>query len=301
MHTSTGPKVSVVIAAYNCASWINQTVNDVLGQTFSDFELIVVDDGSTDNTGDVLKQIGDPRFKYVHQQNWGGPAKPRNTGLAIARGEYISFLDHDDRWYPERLQKVVTCFESDPSIDVVCHDQKVVCQQEIIAVNHYGPKSAPKDLYLEMLLKKNFLATSATTLKTTIAREFQGFNERRDLITSEDCDLWLRIAKSGHKFHFLHDVLGEYTLNSSNMTSNLDRHFNARKALYAEHIQRYPEELSRYTATLAGLNEYAYARTLQSRRAFKEANVHYWSALKNGYCSIKLLAGMASSLLRIRL
>ncbi|MHC4160347.1 MAG: glycosyltransferase family 2 protein, partial [Planctomycetota bacterium] len=94
--------ISVVIPAFNAGQFIRRTVDSILAQTYSDYEIIVVDDGSTDNTADVVRSYG-PKVRYIYQQNAGdGPA--RNTGITAAEGDWIAFLDHDDEWLPKKLQ-----------------------------------------------------------------------------------------------------------------------------------------------------------------------------------------------------
>ena len=97
------PKVSVVIPTYNSSQFIVETLESVFAQTYKDYEIIVVDDGSTDNTKEVLQPYTS-RIKYIYKEN-GGPASARNVGIKSAQGEYIAFLDSDDRWLPEKLEK----------------------------------------------------------------------------------------------------------------------------------------------------------------------------------------------------
>jgi glycosyltransferase involved in cell wall biosynthesis len=106
--------ISVVIPAYNAGRFIKRTIDSVLAQTFTDYELIVVDDGSTDNTGEIVKGYG-PKVRYIYQKNAGdGPA--RNAGIAAAIGEWIAFLDHDDEWLPEKLAVQTELLEKNPTL-----------------------------------------------------------------------------------------------------------------------------------------------------------------------------------------
>lgn len=100
MHST--PFFSVVIPTYNRVGILNRSIDSVLGQAFSDFELIIIDNGSTDHTGEWLKQnYSDPRIRYHYQQGTGSPAGPRNTGIRLAKGQWICFLDSDDLWRPQ--------------------------------------------------------------------------------------------------------------------------------------------------------------------------------------------------------
>ena len=107
------PKVSIIIPTYNRAKLLSRAIKSVLDQTFKDFELIIVDDGSTDNTKGVVEEFQkkDSRIKYIWQENSGAPAKPKNTGIRQARGEYVAFLDDDDEWFPKKLEKQIELFE----------------------------------------------------------------------------------------------------------------------------------------------------------------------------------------------
>ena len=103
--------VSVIIPTYNRAKLLKRAIESVLNQTFQDFELIVVDDGSTDDTKEIVKSFNNQKIIYIYQENFGGAALPKNVGIKMAQGKYIAILDSDDEWLPEKLQKQVTLFE----------------------------------------------------------------------------------------------------------------------------------------------------------------------------------------------
>ena len=109
------PKVSVVIPTYNRQRLVQDTIDSVLRQTFGDLELIVIDDGSTDDTRRVLQDRYGTRIRYVYQENQGESAA-RNHGIALAGGEYVAFVDSDDLWHPQKLERQVEVFEADPGI-----------------------------------------------------------------------------------------------------------------------------------------------------------------------------------------
>ncbi len=116
------PKLSVIIPTYNGEKFIGRAIESVLNQTFKNFELIIVDDGSTDNTKEIVMeyQKKDERIKYLWEENSGGPAKPYNLALKQCGGEYIAFLDHDDMWLPEKLEKQIDFIEKEKIVGGNC-------------------------------------------------------------------------------------------------------------------------------------------------------------------------------------
>ena len=118
-----GPLVSVVVATYNRADLISETLDSILNQTYKIFELIVVDDGSSDNTEEIVKNYSDSRLKYIKTDNWGGPARPRNIGIRESKGEYIAFCDNDDLWEKNKLEK---------QLDIIKNNNAGLC-----FCNHY--------------------------------------------------------------------------------------------------------------------------------------------------------------------
>src|SRR5450755_820624 len=121
MHEAVTPRVSVIVPAYNAAVYLPHAIDSVLAQTFVDWEIVVVDDGSTDHTQSVVESyrpaLAD-KLQYIHQSNHGLPAA-RNTGIKAARGEFIALLDADDVWLPQRLERGVQVLDSDPEIGLV--------------------------------------------------------------------------------------------------------------------------------------------------------------------------------------
>ncbi len=291
-------QTSVVIAAYNSAPFIRLTVDDVLHQTNPNFELIIVDDGSTDHTAEVIRSYSDPRIRLVQQKGSGSPASPRNHGLSLAKGEFVTFLDHDDRWKPNRLERVLQCFHDHSEVSIVCHDQSVVSGGVVTGKNVYGP--AESDMYRAMLRGGNRLATSATTVRTEIARAAGGFDERREFFTVEDMDLWLKIAKAGNKFYFLHENLGDYIIHTNNMTSNRERHHAAKKALALHHLSISARELVDDKNVILAHCEYALARDYHSLRQYRKAVKKYIEAFQMGYRDPKLLAGIGFALIGVK-
>ena len=213
------PFFSVIIPTYNRADILSRSVDSVLSQTCQDFELIIVDNGSTDGTQQWLRDnYQDDRIVYHYQEGSGSPASPRNAGISLAKGQWICLLDSDDRWSRDKLQHVFDSIQASKNTDVVCHNENVYLEESdsVGRMLKYGPNS--KNMYKEMLLFGNRLSTSATSIKVKFLKDNKlQFNESNELATVEDYDLWLNLANSGAKFYFLSQSLGFYTIGKSNM------------------------------------------------------------------------------------
>ena len=301
------PKISIVIAAYNCAGWIDQTIRSVLSQTEQDFELIVVDDGSKDDTEAIVKRavtiLAPDRFKWIKRQvGSGSPAIPRNQGLKEARGRWISFLDHDDLWLPERLKKTMDCFEQDPQLDWVCHDEYVVEGDLIHKRNRYGGKGfgRPSDLYLDLLIHGNRVSTSACLIRTEVVRDLSGFDESPARHLVEDFDLWVRMAKRGCRIKFLDEALGHYRIHPQNWTKNIEVNYQQERKYLEFCLARDPERLEPLRAKILGHLDYQYGRNYQKQGRFIEAALRFRNGREEGYWSPKLLVASFLNTLHVR-
>jgi len=195
------PKVSVVIPTYNYGHFLGEAIQSVLDQTFADFELIIVDDGSTDNTKEVVSSFQDKRVKYIYQKN-RGLAASRNTGIKASCGEYIAFLDSDDKWLPENLEVMVNRLDSRPDIALVCSDVNVYDDATgAILGRHWhnrrsdswvNPKKAARQA-LQYLLKRGcFITPIAMVVRRTVFAEVGHYDE--SVRTHEDWDMIVRIV-----------------------------------------------------------------------------------------------------------
>ncbi len=211
-------KFSIITPLYNGAKFIECTLDSVMAQTYTNYEVILVNDESPDNVGEIVKEYiakhPERKFVYLEQKNKGlGGA--RNTAIRHATGEIIAILDQDDLWFPRKLEKVAAIYEKIPEVAIVSHSQKITKQGKIIGVNQ--PGLAKKDLYRQLLFEGNSVSTSATTFRYSMIKAIGNFSEdRKNLHLCEDYDLWLRAAQAGFKFHFLPEILGEYVRHEGN-------------------------------------------------------------------------------------
>lgn len=139
------PLISIIIPVYNAESYIKKTIQSVLNQTYRPVEIIVVDDGSTDQSAENIRQFQQPEVKYHFQSNLGA-ASARNRGIELAKGEYLSFLDADDLWLPNKLELQMRSFQKHPELDMVFGHIKQFRSQELNAVEHLETDLEKKDI-----------------------------------------------------------------------------------------------------------------------------------------------------------
>src|SRR4051812_44113881 len=180
---------SVVIPTYNRASFIEKTIVSVLNQDYQNFEIVVVDDGSTDNTEAIVCSIKDPRLFY-HKKKNEERAKARNYGAQQCKGAYINFLDSDDTVYPNHLSEALKIIEANNSPELFHLNYDIVNQ----LTNSIVPgKNIDGDLNIKLVSRGNLLSCNGVFLRKDIALAYP-FNEDIDLSASEDYELWLRLA-----------------------------------------------------------------------------------------------------------
>lgn len=213
------PWVSVIIPTHNRADFLATSIRSVLNQTFEEFELIVVDDASSNATSQVVASFGDPRVHYIrHDQNRGGAAA-RNTGIANSNAEYVAFLDDDDEWYPEKLARQMRrMLASEPEVAVVYTGYRVVDRATGKVCGRMIP-SARGNLYSKLLESNPIGGTSSVLLKRACLEKVGVFDE--SLPSFQDRDLWIRISRE-FQFDYVADALLNYFLHPNKVWTNLD-------------------------------------------------------------------------------
>jgi len=222
VHTSS--LVSIVIPTYNHAHYLVRALQSVLYQTYSKWEVIVVDNHSQDNTNDVIRGFNDPRIKVLKIHNNGVIAASRNMGIRAAKGDWVAFLDSDDLWYPGKLETVLGVAQKDPSIDVFSTDEIMVNDTTgDRRLLQHGPYC--QGFYRRLLVTGNCLSPSATLVsRDFLVRNNIFFRENREFITAEDYDFWMLAAQAGAKFKCLRSVQGEYLIHATNASGKVEKH-----------------------------------------------------------------------------
>jgi glycosyltransferase involved in cell wall biosynthesis len=235
--------VSVVIPTYNRASDLKRALKSVLYQTYFNWEVLVIDNYSTDGTNELISEINDARIKLFKIKNEGVIAASRNLGIRLSSGEYIAFLDSDDFWESEKL-KVSLKFLKEGA-DIIYHDLylfKTITQNIFIRKAKTQVLTTP--VYNNLIAKGNALNTSSVVVKRDLLFKINLFSEDKDLLAMEDYDAWLKISKFTNKFTRITQTLGYYWIGGGN-TSNPE--------LTLKNLDKFEKE---YKDSIAGLKLY---------------------------------------------
>ena len=273
---SDQPFVTVVIPTFNHAKLLRRALDSVVAQTFNNWEAIVINNFSTDETIEVVESYQDDRIKLINFKNNGVIAASRNQGIKNARGTYIAFLDSDDNWYSEKLQKCVEY--ANQGAQFICHGEKWINSDFSTREIMYGP--ANRANYLSLLFRGNCISTSATCIETALLRSVDGFDESTEIVTAEDYDLWMRLAATNPKTVFIPEVLGEFHRLSDSASSAVLRNLSSERVVLQKHFAKQPKNVlnrlkQRHRFAIAN---YGAARQLSHQP--RQALVLFFSAIR---------------------
>lgn len=229
------PFVSVVIPSFNHGHLIGRALESVFVQTYRSFEVIVVDNHSTDNTDAVLSSHAFHGLVVLKVNNGGSIAYSRNRGIDVARGDWIAFLDSDDWWMPQKLEE---CSQHFFSSDLIYHRLSIsnASAQRFLPVWSTTWKLIPP-IFHHLLMSGNPIATSSVVVRRSLIDEVGGFNERRDLIAAEDYDAWIRIARATDRFFYLPNSLGFYHFSPTGASrKDMSVPMRAVHAIYSDYL-----------------------------------------------------------------
>ncbi|MEM6401603.1 MAG: glycosyltransferase [Cyanobacteria bacterium P01_D01_bin.116] len=231
-------KVSVIVPAYNAMTYLPKTIESVLKQTFTDFEVIIVNDGSSDGIEQWVDTITDNRVKLISQKNQGA-ATARNTGIADAKGAYIAFIDSDDLWEPTKLKKQVHCLDKNPDVGLVYAwissiDKNGNNRGKIYASNSEGN-------VWEKLIEENIVRSgSAAMVRRDCFEELGVFDQ--NLRFAEDWEMWIRIARN-YSFAVIKEPLVYYRHHANNKSRNYIKTIDNFRLIIEKTFESVPFEL----------------------------------------------------------
>lgn len=267
--------VSVVLPTYNRAPTISRAVDSVIAQTYTDLELVIVDDSSTDNTREVVDQY-EENIQYIrHETNRGAPVA-RNTGIENSSGDYIAFIDSDDEWHREKIEKQVRKFsESSPDVGVVYTGYNKSFRNKY-ELGHVPSKRG--DIFEDQLMTDWVNPTSTVMVRSECFEKVGGFNT--SLAARQDYELWTRIARHYH-FEYIQEplvtmhVTGEDRI-TENVEARMEAHQKVLELIHAD-IRSLPWHKRRQAL---GIQYFTMGRYLQKNRAFHRALSHFFKSIR---------------------
>lgn len=235
MEIINEPLVTVITPLFNAEKYISETIESVVKQSYKNWEMIIVDDCSTDKSRDLVKtfQQKDSRIRLIESDdNFGGPARPRNIGLQQAKGEYVAFLDADDVWLPEKLAKQVSFMKANPSVDI-CHTLANVIDEHSVEQGFFDNQTMYRKLKFFIADKNRLFYTNNININSTLMKidhELM-FEEDKNLVALEDWKYWIDNQQKGKNIHLLKEVLLNYRIHQGSI-SNRGSDKGYRKAIY---------------------------------------------------------------------
>jgi glycosyltransferase involved in cell wall biosynthesis len=237
------PLISVVVTCYNYGRYLKGCLDSILAQTYKNIEILVIDDGSTDNTAEVIKPFTElPNLRYIHQSN-AGQARAKNVGIKNSIGDFVAFLDADDCWCPEKLEKQMTCFDN-PNVGVV------YCRARYLDENNDEYLYEMTSTYLQprrgsvtqWLVYDNFVQFSSSVVRKECFDKFGTFDE--SLKMGIDWDLWLRIS-TYYEFDYVDERLFYYRMgHSGQMSKNISERHRCSDRIMSKFISFFPDAVS---------------------------------------------------------
>ena len=234
--------VSVIIPTYNRSADLRRALESIASQTRLPYETIVCDDGSEEDIRSVVDQFRSRlNISYIKIPKSGGPGRPRNVALSSATGDWISFLDSDDWWFPNRFEALEPFLQ--PSVDLVYHRLSIDYAKPPRFSKrwpHVGYDCGPDPLRT-MIVRGNPVPNSAATIRRSALTAMGGITE--DFTSVEDFDTWLRLAESGGKFRYVDLVLGGYSVTGNNISTFSNKQLLRMRELLEHHLPMIPDRL----------------------------------------------------------
>jgi glycosyltransferase involved in cell wall biosynthesis len=237
---STDNLVSVIMATYNRENYLPYAIESVLNQTYQNFELHIIDDGSVDATRALVNTYKDPRIRYYYQEN-KGQSSAINVGVEHALGDFITFLDSDNLWKLDKLERQVGLLHDNPDYQIVYGENEIIDEN-----GNIQPVQEPVTRHSGNIMKKllvfNFINFNTTMIRAECFRELGGMTST--VPAGPDYDLFLKFS-TRYRFLYVPQIFAQYRVMTNQMSSNKDRRFRTNHAILTNFIETYSELLDR--------------------------------------------------------
>lgn len=280
--------ISVIIPSFNSEPYIERLVNSLLTQTYSNWEALIVDNNSTDNTIKLLDRYCDPRIKKFTIKNEGIIAKSRNLAISNATGSWVAFLDADDWWTPNKLEeclKYINCNK----FDLIYHDLFLVENPNQNTYNKFARSRKLKSpIFEDLLINGNGILNSSVVARKEVLNDIGLLSTESNKITWEDYDCWLRISKKTDRFLYINKPLGYYWSAGGNMT-NPDRDLTNAKSIYDTYIKNHYEIIPSWILFSEAKAYIKKGNLREGVSIFKKINIFKYSAIDFFKAKVKIL------------
>jgi len=267
------PKVSVIVISYNMARLVTRAIQSIFSQTFRDYEILFVDDGSTDDTKQVVESFGD-RVRYFYQEN-AGLAAARNRGILASRGEYIAFLDSDDYWVPDKLEVQVAVLDKNPRVGLV-HARALVVNEEG-KPRGFMPVKRPGRTFREIIEVGAFFPVCSVMVRKECFIKAGICNA--DVVNVEDTDMWLRVARHCDIYEVEGRHLSYYYREDSRKPRGGIRQYKSQVRLYRRILSSYEDIPHKAVKRKLAMFEYLLGKSYRQEGQWRQALTHIASAM----------------------
>jgi len=260
------PLVTVVMPTFNNAGDIQAALNSLCEQSFTDFSVVVVDNGSTDATEATVRPFAERLdLSYIREIRALGPAAARNIGISSTDSELVAFLDADDYWLPEKLMVSVRAMTD--GADVSHHDVFKEYSNSAFRFRHSRSRQLASPVLQDLFINGNAIFTSSVTIRRELLKVVSGFEESEEFKSIEDFDLWLRVARLTNKFTYIPKALSVYRISEASHSDDLEGAINGLNAVYG----RYSKVLGveRYSDLPHWFSDYLFAKC-KSHKKYSE-------------------------------
>lgn len=274
--------VSIVIPTFNHSQYLKKALKSIINQTYENWEVIVVDNYSVDDTEKIVANFKNNKIKYLKNHNNGIIAASRNIGIKASKGEWIAFLDSDDWWTKDKLK---TCIDKiNDEVDLIYHDLEIVSNNPILlGRKKIKSRKLKKPIIIDLLINGNAINNSSVIVRKKLLERINGIDEKKDLVAAEDFNTWLRIASLTDQYIYLPKTLGYYLIHDQSI-SKKDMSLPTRNATkeflgYLTEAQRLKQE---------ALFRYISGRFCYLNNNFKKSKKDLLFALRNGNIQLKI-------------
>ncbi|MDF1827367.1 MAG: glycosyltransferase [Legionellaceae bacterium] len=289
--------VTIILPTYNCAHFLPRAIGSVLDQTYHHWELLIIDNYSTDKTSEVLQVFEDPRIKFLQVHNEGIIAKSRNLGIQEAKGRWVAFLDADDWWVKDKLEASVRALLS--GYEFVYHDLvRKGPGKRLIHGRLVRTRKLVTPVFHNLLLNGNAITNSSVVVSRNLLLKIGGLSENPLLIAAEDFDCWIRVSRETEKFCRLQKAYGFYWIGAHNVNANT-RSLNYLNELQRLYFPEVPSVTIKFmplwfvlATTKAYIKENKFKKALMELSTIKFSNMSVWFFAR---LALLVLKGFATS------